>query len=94
MSRSQSHLAVCLDFLLECIDSKLHIHSLTFKRKLHFSSESPWVMFFLLKGNSDVSISLMIPLSLAKLCEVDERIRGQNLFQVLGEVKSKTVPIS
>jgi hypothetical protein len=45
---------------------------------------SPLVVFFLDKGNSDVSLLLMIPIPFAKLCEVDERIHGQpeNLFCV------------
>jgi hypothetical protein len=60
--------------------SKLHIHPLIFKSKLHFSNESLLVMFFLGNGNYDVSFLHIIPLPFVKLCEVDERIRGQNLF--------------
>jgi hypothetical protein len=35
----------------------------------------------------------MIPRPFTKLCEVDERIRGQILFNGLGEEKSETVPM-
>ncbi len=58
-----------------------------FKMKEHFSKIVPLVIFFLGKGISDVSILFMIPLPFAKSCEVDERTRGQNLFDGLGEEK-------
>ena len=61
--------------------------------KEDFSKIVPLVIFFLGKGISDVSILLMIPLPFAKSCEVDERIRGQNLFEGLVEEKSETVPM-
>jgi hypothetical protein len=64
-----------------------------FKMKEHFSKIVPLVIFFLGKGISDVSISLMIPLPFANLCEVDERICGQNLFDGLSEEKPEPVPM-
>ena len=68
-------------------------HSLRFIIKEHFYKVVPLVIFFLGKGISDVSILLMIPLPFAKSCEVDERIRGQNLFNGLGEEKPETIPM-
>jgi hypothetical protein len=47
----------------------------------------------ILLGNSGGSLLLMFPLPFAKLCTIDERIRGQNLFNRLGEEKTETVPV-
>jgi hypothetical protein len=52
------------------------------------------VKFFLVKANSDVSILLMILLPFAKLCEVDERMRGENLSNRLGEEKAAKLKLS
>jgi hypothetical protein len=59
----------------------------------HVQNERTLVIFFLGKGISDVSILPMIPLPFAKSCEVVERIRGQNLFDGLGEEKPETIPM-
>jgi hypothetical protein len=58
---------------------------------------TPLMMFLLRKLTSNVSIksiSLMFPLPFMKLCEVDEHIRGQNLFHRLGEEETETVQTS
>jgi hypothetical protein len=68
-------------------------HYLMCIMKEDFSKILPLEIIFLGEGISDVSIVLMIPLAFAKLCGVDERIRGQNLFDGRGEEKSETVPV-
>ena len=87
-----NHLTGYLDLSVGSIVSWQLAHSLMFKMKEHFSKIEPLVIFFLGKSISDVSILLMIPLPFAKSCEVDERIRGQNLFNGLGEEKPETIP--
>jgi hypothetical protein len=91
MIKYHTHFAGYVDLSLGSIVWCIQINSFMFRMKLHFSRTSLLMIFLLEKLTSDVSILLKIPFPFAKLCEIDEHIRGQNLFRGRGEEETETI---